>query len=70
MKRLAREDEIEIPIQVNGKLRAVIRVPVEITQEALRDAAMADEKVQHFIAGKEVFKVIIVPGKLVNLLVK
>jgi leucyl-tRNA synthetase len=67
---LAREDEIEIPIQVNGKLRAVIRVPVEITQEALRDAAMADEKVQHFIAGKEVFKVIIVPGKLVNLLVK
>ncbi len=67
---LAREDEIEIPVQVNGKLRAVIRVPVEITQEALRDAAMADEKVQHFIAGKGVFKVIIVPGKLVNLLVK
>ncbi len=67
---LAHEDEIEIPVQVNGKLRSVIRVPVEITQEALRDAAMADEKVQHFIADKQVFKVIIVPGKLVNLLVK
>jgi leucyl-tRNA synthetase len=67
---LAHEDEIEIPVQVNGKLRAVIRVAVEITQEALRDAAMADEKVQHFIAEKQVFKVIIVPGKLVNLLVK
>ncbi len=43
---LAREDEIEIPVQVNGKLRAVIRVAVETDQEALRDAAMADEKVQ------------------------
>jgi leucyl-tRNA synthetase len=67
---LAREDEIEIPVQVNGKLRAVIRVAVDITQEALRDASMADEKVKHFVEGKQVFKVIIVPGKLVNLLVK
>jgi leucyl-tRNA synthetase len=67
---LAQEHEIEIPVQVNGKLRAVIQVPVDITQEALRDAAMAEEKVQHFVAGKPVFKVIIVPGKLVNLLVK
>ena len=67
---LAHEDEIEIPVQVNGKLRAVIRVAVDISQEALRDAAMADEKVQHFLEGKQVFKVIIVPGKLVNLLVK
>ena len=45
-------------------------MPADITQEALRDAAMADEKVQHFVADKQVFKVIIVPGKLVNLLVK
>jgi leucyl-tRNA synthetase len=67
---LAREDEIEIPVQVNGKLRAVIRVAVDITQEALRDAAMADEKVKPSVEGKQVFKVIIVPGKLVNLLVK
>jgi leucyl-tRNA synthetase len=69
-KALAHEDEIEIPVQVNGKLRAVIRVPAEATQEALRDAAVADEKVEHFVADKQVFKVIIVPGKLVNLLVK
>jgi leucyl-tRNA synthetase len=67
---LAREDEIEIPVQVNGKLRAVIRVAMATSQEALRDAAMADEKVQQFLEGKQVFKVIIVPGKLVNLLVK
>jgi leucyl-tRNA synthetase len=67
---LAREEEMEIPVQVNGKLRAVTRVAVDITQEALRDAAMADEKVKHFLEGKQVFKAIIVPGKLVNLLVK
>ncbi len=67
---LAREEEMEIPVQVNGKLRAVIRVPVDIEQEALRDAAMNDEKVKAFIEGKQVIKVIIVPGKLVNLLVK
>jgi leucyl-tRNA synthetase len=67
---LAHEDEIEIPVQVNGKLRAVIRVADDINQEALRDAAMADERIQHFLEGKQVFKVIIVPGKLVNLLVK
>ncbi len=67
---LAREDEVEIPVQVNGKLRAVIRVPVDTEQEVLRDAAMADEKVQSFLDGKQVFKVIIVPRKLVNLLVK
>jgi leucyl-tRNA synthetase len=67
---VAREDAIEVPVQVNGKLRAVIRVAVDVSQEAMRDAAMADEKVQHFLESKQVFKVIIVPGKLVNLLVK
>jgi leucyl-tRNA synthetase len=69
-EELAREDEMEIPVQINGKLRSVICVPVGITQEALRDAAMADEKVKHFLEGKQVFKAILVPGKLVNLLVK
>ena len=67
---LAREDEIEIPVQVNGKLRAVIKIATDISQEALRDAAMADETVKRFIDGKQVTKVILVPGKLVNLLVK
>jgi leucyl-tRNA synthetase len=67
---LAREDNMEIPVQINGKLRAVISVPVDIAEETLRDTAMADEKVKHFLEGKQVFKVIIVPGKLVNLLAK
>ena len=61
---------MEIPVQVNGKLRGVISVPVDIPEEALRDAGMAHEKVKQFLDGKQVVKVIIVPGKLVNLLVK
>ena len=67
---LAREDEIEIPVQINGKLRAVIRVPAGADQDTLRAAALADEKIKAATAGKEIVKVIIVPGKLVNILVK
>jgi len=67
---LAREDEIEIPIQINGKLCTIIRVAAAADQDTLRDTALADEKVQSRIAGKEIVKAIIVPGKLVNLVVK
>jgi leucyl-tRNA synthetase len=67
---LAREDEIEVPVQVNGKLRSVIRVAADASQEDLRDAALAEEKVQAAIAGKQIAKIIIVPAKLVNLVVK
>jgi leucyl-tRNA synthetase len=67
---LAREFEIEVPVQINGKLRAVIRVAADADQEALRDAALADEKIKAATAGKQIVKAIIVPGKLVNLVVK
>jgi leucyl-tRNA synthetase len=67
---LAKEDEIEIPVQVNGKLRAVIKMPLGAEQEAIRDAALAEDRVQTAIAGKDIVKVIIVPGKLVNIVVK
>jgi leucyl-tRNA synthetase len=67
---LAREDEIEVPVQINGKLRSVIRVAADADQEALRDAALADEKIKATTAGKQIVKAIIVPGKLVNLVVK
>ncbi len=67
---LAREDEIEIPVQVNGKLRSVIRVAAEATEDTLRDTVMADEKVAASIEGKQVVKVIVVPAKLVNLVVR
>ena len=67
---LAREEEIEVPVQINGKLRAVILVAGDSTEEALRDAALADEKIQAAVAGKTIVKIIIVPGKLVNIVVK
>jgi len=67
---LAKEDEIEIPVQVNGKLRAVIRVAADATNSEIEALALADTKVQEWIAGKTVVKIIIVPGKLVNLVVK
>ena len=67
---LARENEIEVPVQINGKLRSVIRVAADATQEMLRDAALADEKIKAATDGKQIAKAIIVPGKLVNLVVK
>jgi leucyl-tRNA synthetase len=67
---LAKEDELEIPVQVNGKLRSRIVVSADATQETVLERALADEKVQAAIAGKQVVKKIYVPGKLVNLVVK
>jgi leucyl-tRNA synthetase len=66
---LTKADEIEVPVQVNGKLKAKLTVPAEIDQSALEAAAKADAKVQEAIAGKAVKKVIVVPKKLVNLVV-
>jgi leucyl-tRNA synthetase len=67
---LAKEEEIEIPVQVNGKLRGRITVPAEASEELVRERAFADEKVKAAIAGKQIVKVIIVPLKLVNIVVK
>jgi leucyl-tRNA synthetase len=67
---LAREDEIEVPVQINGKLRGLVRVPTDASREALEAAARADEKVQAALAGKTVVKVIVVPGKLINFVVR
>ncbi len=67
---LARESEIEVPVQINGKLVTVIKVAAESDVEAVKAAALADEKVQMRVAGKTVVKVIVVPAKLVNLVVK
>jgi leucyl-tRNA synthetase len=67
---LAREDEIEIPLQINGKLVTVVRVPASADSETLEAAALANEKVRDRTAGKTVVKVIVVPGRAVNLVVK
>ncbi len=67
---LAREDEVEIPVQVNGKLVNVVKVPAGSGEAVVKAAAIADEKVKARVEGKTVVKVIVVPGKLVNLVVK
>jgi leucyl-tRNA synthetase len=67
---LAKEDELEIPVQINGKLVTVIRVGTDASPKGIEVAALSDSKVQSRIAGKTVVKVIVVPGKLVNLVVK
>jgi leucyl-tRNA synthetase len=67
---LAREDELEIPVQINGKLVAVVRVAADAAPKTIEAAALADGKVQSRSSGKAVVKVIVVPGKLVNLVVR
>jgi leucyl-tRNA synthetase len=67
---LAKEEELEIPVQVNGKLRSLIVVPADATEEFVVERALADEKVRSFIAGKQIVKTIFVPGKLVNIVVR
>jgi len=63
------ESEIEIPVQVNGKLRDVIKVPADANNAAIEAAAKVSEKARPFLAGKTIKKVIIVPKKMVNLIV-
>ena len=67
---LAREDEIEVPVQINGKLRSLIKVPVDASRETLEASARAEEKVQSALAAKTAVKVIVVPGKLINFVVR
>jgi leucyl-tRNA synthetase len=67
---LARESEMEIPVQVNGKLVVVVKVAADSGADTIKAAALNDDKVQVRVAGKTVVKVVVVPGKLVNLVVK
>ena len=64
------EDVIEVIVQVNGKLKCTIKLAVDADKQTAIDTAMAEEKVQHAIEGKQIVKQIVVPGKIVNLVVK
>jgi leucyl-tRNA synthetase len=68
--RWLKEDTIEIPVQVNGKLRGKVTVPAGSDQHTIEAASRADEHVAKLIEGKTIVKVIIVPGRLVNFVVK
>ena len=67
---LARREELEIPIQVNGKLRSRVIAAPDVSEEDLRASALADERVRAMIDGHEVVKVIVVPRRLVNVVIR
>jgi leucyl-tRNA synthetase len=67
---LAKEDEIEIAVQLNGKVRSRIVVPADAPEDQVRNAALSDPKVLSAMDGKQLVKAIVVPGKLVNIVVK
>ena len=64
------DDTVEMPVQINGKVRSVIMVPKDADKDAVIAIAKADEKVNSAIAGLNVIKEIVVPGKIVNIVVK
>ena len=68
--RLAKTSAITLVVQVNGKVKDKIEVDSESSKEELEKAAMESEKIQEAIAGKQVVKTIVVPGRLVNIVVK
>jgi leucyl-tRNA synthetase len=64
------EAEVEIPIQINGKVRAKIKVPADADKTAIEDLARSDPRACEFLDGKQVIKTIVVPGRMVNFVVK
>jgi len=68
-KEAAKDEEITLIVQVNGKLRGRIMVSPEISQEEMQTLALASEAVRAELSGREPKKVIVVPGKLVNVVV-
>ena len=67
---LAKEDEIEYAIQVNGKVRSRVAVPADSPKELVLERALADDKVRVAIEGKEVVNKIVIPGRLVNIVIR
>lgn len=68
-EELAKEEEITLIVQINGKLRKKINVPAGLPEETLKKTALEDSRIKELTAGKKIRKVIVVPGKLVNIVV-
>ena len=64
------DDAIQMPVQVNGKVRTVLTIPVSYTKEEILNLVRSDEKISAALAGKTVVKEIVVPGKIINIVVK
>ena len=69
IEELTTKEEIELVFQINGKIRSKCNVAANITREAMENAALEDDRIKEMIAGKTVKKVIVVPGKLVNIVI-
>jgi leucyl-tRNA synthetase len=66
---IAKADEVVVPVQINGKVRARLMVPADLSDEELRDTALADATVRHYTSGKTVRKVLVAKGPLVSVVV-
>ena len=64
------KDEVEVVVQINGKVRGKLSVAANISREDMEEAAMNDEKIKALVEGKTIVKVVAVPKKLVNIVVK
>ena len=67
---LAAEEQVTLVVQVNGKVRDRITVPVDVSDEAAKEIALASDRVKAHLEGKTVLKVVVVPGRLVNIVVR
>ena len=67
---LAKNEEIELVVQINGKLRAKISVPVGLNDDKAKELALGDSKIAELLQGKELLKIVVVKGKLVNIVIK
>jgi leucyl-tRNA synthetase len=65
-----KEEEVEIAVQVNGKLRAVVKVPIDAQEDAVKSIVLAQEKVAKALENKKLQKVVYVKNKLINLVVR
>ena len=66
---VAKAEQIVVPVQINGKVRARLTVPADTTEEALREMALADPQVRPYLEGKDIKKVVVARGKLVSIVV-
>ncbi len=67
---LTREEELEIPVQINGKLRSRIRVETDSAEDRIRKAALGDQRISEYLNGRRIVKVIVVSQRLVNIVVR
>ncbi len=64
------QDTVEYPVCVNGKKRDLVEVPANLSQQEIQSIALSLDNVKKYVEGKELMKIIVVPGRMINLVVK